>query len=37
VFIKAPRNLPYGEVMKVMDGLKATGAAPIGLQLDGLP
>jgi biopolymer transport protein ExbD len=36
VFIKAPRNLPYGEVMKVMDGLKATGADPIGLQLDGL-
>jgi biopolymer transport protein ExbD len=36
VFIKAPRNLPYGEVMKVMDGLKATGAAPIGLQTDAL-
>lgn len=36
VFIKAPRNIPYGEVMHVMDGLKATGAEPIGLQLDGL-
>jgi biopolymer transport protein ExbD len=36
VFIKAPRNMPYGEVMRVMDGLKATGAEPIGLQLDGL-
>ena len=36
VFIKAPRNLPYGEVIKVMDGLKATGAAPIGLQTDSL-
>ena len=36
VFIKAPRNLAYGEVMKVMDGLKATGAAPIGLQTDAL-
>lgn len=36
VFIKAPRNLPYGEVMRVMDGLKGTGADPIGLQLDGL-
>jgi biopolymer transport protein ExbD len=36
VFIKAPRNLPYGEVMRVMDGLKATGADPIGLQIDGL-
>ncbi|HYV84218.1 MAG TPA: biopolymer transporter ExbD [Pyrinomonadaceae bacterium] len=36
VFIKAPRSLPYGEVIRVMDGLKATGAAPIGLQLDAL-
>ena len=36
VFIKAPRTLPYGEVIRVMDGLKATGASPIGLQLDGL-
>jgi biopolymer transport protein ExbD len=36
VFIKAPRNIPYGEVVRVMDGLKATGAAPIGLQLDAL-
>ena len=36
VFIKAPRSLPYGEVMRVLDGLKATGAEPIGLQLDDL-
>jgi biopolymer transport protein ExbD len=36
VFIKAPRSIPYGEVMRVMDGLKATGAYPIGLQLDAL-
>jgi len=36
VFIKAPRSMPYGEVVRVMDGLKATGADPIGLQLDGL-
>jgi biopolymer transport protein ExbD len=36
VFIKAPRNLPYGEVTRVIDGLKGIGAAPIGLQLDGL-
>jgi len=36
VFIKAPRGIPYGEVMKVLDGLKATGAEPIGLQLDDL-
>ena len=36
VFIKAPRSMPYGEVMRVMDGLKGTGADPIGLQLDDL-
>ncbi len=36
VFIKAPRSITYGEVVRVMDGLKATGAAPIGLQLDDL-
>ncbi len=36
VFIKAPRGMRYGEVMRVMDGLKATGAGPIGLQLDAL-
>ena len=36
VFIKAPRNLPYGDVTRVLDGLKGTGAGPIGLQLDDL-
>jgi biopolymer transport protein ExbD len=36
VFIKAPRNIPYGEVARLIDGVKGTGAAPIGLQLDGL-
>lgn len=36
VFIKAPRHLPYGEVARVMDSLKGTGASPIGLQLDDL-
>ena len=36
VFIKAPRHLPYGDVTRVLDGLKATGANPIGLQLDDL-
>lgn len=36
VFIKAPRTLRYGEVARVMDGLKGTGASPIGLQLDDL-
>lgn len=36
VFIKAPRNLLYGEIAKVIDGLKGAGASPIGLQLDDL-
>ena len=36
VFIKAPRSIPYGEVVRVLDGLKVTGADPIGLQLDDL-
>ena len=36
IFIKAPRNLPYGEVTRVIDSVKGIGAAPIGLQLDGL-
>ena len=36
VFIKAPRSIPYGEVARVIDGLKGAGAEPVGLQLDGL-
>jgi biopolymer transport protein ExbD len=36
VFIKAPRRISYGEVARVIDGLKGTGADPIGLQLDDL-
>ncbi len=36
VFIKAQRSLPYGEVVKVIDGIKGAGANPIGLQLDNL-
>lgn len=36
VFIKAPRSLPYGEVVKVIDGIKGSGAEPIGLQVDEL-
>jgi biopolymer transport protein ExbD len=36
VFIKAPRSISYGEVAKVIDGLKGAGAEPVGLQLDGL-
>lgn len=36
VFIKAPRSVPYGDVMKVIDGIKGAGANPIGLQIDNL-
>jgi biopolymer transport protein TolR len=36
VFIKAPRNLSYGEVAKVVDAVKLAGASPISLQIDGL-
>ena len=36
VFIKAPRAINYGDVAKVIDGVKGAGADPIGLQLDGL-
>lgn len=36
VFIKASRSIPYGEVAKVIDGVKGAGAAPVGLQLDDL-
>ena len=36
IFIKASRSIPYGEVARVLDGLKGTGAEPIGLQLDDL-
>jgi len=36
VFIKAPKNLNYGSVAKVVDAVKLSGAAPIGLQIDDL-
>ncbi|MBO0720864.1 MAG: biopolymer transporter ExbD [Blastocatellia bacterium] len=36
VFVKAPRSLNYGEVVKVIDVVKAAGSAPIGLQIEGL-
>jgi len=36
VFIKAPKAMAYGEITRVIDGLKGSGADPIGLQLDGL-
>lgn len=36
VFIKAPRSINYGEVARLIDVVKGTGAAPVGLQLDNL-
>ena len=36
VFIKAPRSLPYADVVRVLDGIKGAGAGPIGLQIDDL-
>ena len=36
VFIKAPRSISYGQVTRVLDGLKGAGADPVGLQLDNL-
>ena len=37
VFVKAPKSLPYGEVVKVIDAIKGAGGNPIGLQIDDLP
>jgi biopolymer transport protein ExbD len=36
VFVKAPRTLPYGAVVKVIDATKIAGGGPIGLQLEQL-
>ncbi len=36
VFIKAPKSVPYGEVVKVIDAVKLAGADPVGLQIDDL-
>ena len=36
VFVKAPRSLKYGEVVKVIDAIKGAGSDRIGLQVDDL-
>jgi len=36
VFIKSPRSIRYGDVVKVIDAVKQSGAQPIGLQIDDL-
>jgi len=37
VFIKAPKAMKYGDVVKVIDAVKGAGANPVGLQVDDLP
>jgi biopolymer transport protein ExbD len=34
LFIKAPKDIPYGFVVNIIDIVKGAGAAPIGLQID---
>jgi len=36
LFIKSPRSVRYGDVVKVIDAAKQAGAQPIGLQIDDL-
>ncbi len=36
VFIKAPRDLDFGSVARVVDAVKVSGAYPISLQIDRL-
>ncbi|MBP6003053.1 MAG: biopolymer transporter ExbD [Pyrinomonadaceae bacterium] len=36
LFIKSPKTVRYGDVVKVIDAAKAAGASPIGLQIDDL-
>ncbi len=36
IFIKSPRSIKYGDVVKVIDAAKTAGAQPIGLQIDDL-
>ena len=36
VFIKAPRSIDYGSVVKIIDAVKIAGANPISLQIDNL-
>lgn len=36
VFVKAPRAMAYGKIVKVIDALKGAGADPVGLQIDDL-
>ena len=36
IFIKSPKAVRYGDVVRVIDAAKQAGASPIGLQIDDL-
>jgi biopolymer transport protein ExbD len=36
VFVKGPKTIKYGEVVKLIDAIKMSGATPVGLQVDNL-
>ena len=36
IFIKSPKSVRYGDVVRVIDAAKSAGAQPIGLQIDDL-
>ncbi len=36
VFIKASRQTPYGDIARLVDAVKMSGASPISLQIDNL-
>jgi len=36
VFVKSPKSVKYGDVVRVIDAAKSAGATPIGLQIDDL-
>lgn len=36
LFIKSPKSVRYGDVVKIIDAVKTAGAEPIGLQIDDL-
>lgn len=37
VFVKSPRSVKYGDVIKVIDAVKLAGSDRVGLQVDDLP
>jgi biopolymer transport protein TolR len=36
VFVKAPQSFKYGDVVRVIDAIKGSGANPVGLQTEAL-